>query len=150
MYLPAGVLHAYLEGSGMEIMANSNNVLRGGLTPKHVDVPELLSNVTFEGAPAEVLEAKAVPGKREWVYETPVEEFELRRLELAAGAPRQGRNDHSAEILIVLSSDGPVQTDGFSVKKGEAFFVPRGVSYTLSSKGPAVLYAAAAPALRPN
>ena len=42
LYLPAGNLHMYLSGAGVELMANSDNVLRGGLTPKHVDVPELL------------------------------------------------------------------------------------------------------------
>ena len=45
MYLEAGELHAYLDGLGMELMANSDNVLRGGLTPKHVDVPELLKTL---------------------------------------------------------------------------------------------------------
>jgi mannose-6-phosphate isomerase class I len=63
MYLPAGILHAYLEGSGMEIMANSNNVLRGGLTPKHADVPELLATLTFEGASAEILRPALLRGK---------------------------------------------------------------------------------------
>ena len=47
MYLPAGNLHAYLHGVGVEVMANSDNVLRGGLTPKHVDVPELLRVLDF-------------------------------------------------------------------------------------------------------
>src|SRR5262249_38765022 len=47
MYLPAGELHSYLDGVGLEIMANSDNVLRGGLTAKHVDVPELLRTLTF-------------------------------------------------------------------------------------------------------
>ena len=49
LFLPAGELHAYLEGTALEIMANSDNVLRGGLTPKHVDVPELLATLVFEG-----------------------------------------------------------------------------------------------------
>ncbi|MBK8870498.1 MAG: mannose-6-phosphate isomerase, class I [Elusimicrobia bacterium] len=84
LYLPAGVLHAYLEGTAMEIMANSDNVLRGGLTPKHVDVPELLKTVVFEGALPEVLSPRAVRGA-ESVYRTGAAEFELRRLDLRAG-----------------------------------------------------------------
>src|SRR5690606_32332487 len=48
IYLEAGRLHAYLSGTGVEIMANSDNVLRGGLTPKHVDVPELLNVLVFD------------------------------------------------------------------------------------------------------
>src|SRR5206468_2290429 len=47
IFLPAGNLHAYLSGAGVEILANSDNVLRGGLTPKHVDVPELLRVLDF-------------------------------------------------------------------------------------------------------
>ena len=48
MLLQAGQLHAYLDGTGVELMANSDNVLRGGLTPKHVDVPELLKVLRFD------------------------------------------------------------------------------------------------------
>ena len=55
-FQPAGVLHAYLEGVNVELMANSDNVLRGGLTTKHVDVPELLRILTFEGGTPEVLD----------------------------------------------------------------------------------------------
>ena len=47
IFLPAGNLHAYLHGTGVEMLANSDNVLRGGLTPKHVDVPELLRVLDF-------------------------------------------------------------------------------------------------------
>src|SRR5262249_49801088 len=82
MYLPAGILHAYLEGAGVEIMANSNNVLRGGLTPKHVDVPELLRNLTFEGKEVEIITGRQVVGITERKYETPAEEFELSCIEL--------------------------------------------------------------------
>ncbi|MEK6310985.1 MAG: class I mannose-6-phosphate isomerase, partial [Curtobacterium sp.] len=56
MYLPAGNVHAYLDGLGIELMAPSDNVLRGGLTPKHVDVPELLHVLDFTAHPAPVLE----------------------------------------------------------------------------------------------
>ena len=55
IYLPAGNLHAYLSGAGVEMMANSDNVLRGGLTPKHVDVPELLRVLDFDAEPPPVL-----------------------------------------------------------------------------------------------
>ncbi|PYY50045.1 mannose-6-phosphate isomerase, class I [Curtobacterium sp. MCBD17_023] len=56
MYLPAGNIHAYLDGLGIELMAPSDNVLRGGLTPKHVDVPELLRVLDFTAHPAPLLE----------------------------------------------------------------------------------------------
>ncbi|MCT9622495.1 mannose-6-phosphate isomerase, class I [Curtobacterium sp. C2H10] len=60
MYLPAGNIHAYLDGLGIELMAPSDNVLRGGLTPKHVDVPELLHVLDFTAYPAPVLAAESV------------------------------------------------------------------------------------------
>ncbi|PZF37615.1 MULTISPECIES: mannose-6-phosphate isomerase, class I [unclassified Curtobacterium] len=60
MYLPAGNIHAYLDGLGIELMAPSDNVLRGGLTPKHVDVPELLRVLDFTAYPAPVLEPERI------------------------------------------------------------------------------------------
>ena len=79
LYLPAGNLHAYLSGAGVELMANSDNVLRGGLTPKHVDVPELLRVLDFAAEPPPVLHGAADGG---WVrYDTPAEEFLLRRFD---------------------------------------------------------------------
>jgi mannose-6-phosphate isomerase len=63
MYLPAGNIHAYLDGLGIELMAPSDNVLRGGLTPKHVDVPELLRVLDFTAYPAPLLEPEEIaPG----------------------------------------------------------------------------------------
>ena len=74
LFLAAGELHAYLRGLGIELMASSDNVLRGGLTPKHVDVPELLSTLTFRLTEPEILEAQPVgPGVS--VYATPARAF---------------------------------------------------------------------------
>ncbi|MCF3106905.1 mannose-6-phosphate isomerase, class I [Streptomyces roseoverticillatus] len=85
LYLGAGVPHAYLDGLGVEIMANSDNVLRCGLTPKHIDIPELLRVVRFESTAPAVLRPEADAGGEE-VYGTPVEEFRLSRFDLAPGA----------------------------------------------------------------
>jgi mannose-6-phosphate isomerase len=85
LYLPAGNLHAYLNGAGIELMANSDNVLRGGLTPKHVDVPELLRVLDFRATPPPIVTGKP---DGDWVrYDTPAEEFLLRRFEGAPGSP---------------------------------------------------------------
>ncbi|OLT02976.1 mannose-6-phosphate isomerase, class I [Pseudonocardia sp. CNS-004] len=85
LYLPAGNLHAYLSGAGIEIMASSDNVLRGGLTPKHVDVPELLRVLDFRSTPAPIVAGKP---DGDWVrYDTPAEEFLLRRFDGAPGSP---------------------------------------------------------------
>ncbi|MGV0802441.1 mannose-6-phosphate isomerase, class I, partial [Mycolicibacterium elephantis] len=75
IYLPAGNLHAYLEGVGVEVMANSDNVLRGGLTPKHVDVPELLRVLDFTPAADVVIRPDIAADGTELVYDTPAPEF---------------------------------------------------------------------------
>ncbi|CAM5480094.1 hypothetical protein SCALM49S_06566 [Streptomyces californicus] len=85
LFLDAGVPHAYLDGLGVEIMANSDNVLRCGLTPKHIDVPELLRIVRFEATEPGVLRPEAAPSGEE-LYETPADEFALSRYTLATGA----------------------------------------------------------------
>ncbi len=85
LYLPAGNLHAYLSGAGIEIMANSDNVLRGGLTPKHVDVPELLRVLDFHPTPPPIVVGNP---DGDWVrYDTPAEEFLLRRFDGSPGRP---------------------------------------------------------------
>jgi mannose-6-phosphate isomerase len=75
IYLPAGNLHAYLRGIGVEVMANSDNVLRGGLTPKHVDVPELLRILDFTPASEDALRPGTHRDGMELVYDTPAPEF---------------------------------------------------------------------------
>ncbi|WP_227980327.1 mannose-6-phosphate isomerase, class I [Nocardia spumae] len=94
LFLAAGSLHAYLRGMGVEIMANSDNVLRGGLTPKHVDVPELLRVLDFEPLRLPIIEPEPV-GRESFRYRTPAAEFALRRFELTEGEgpmdiPRSG------------------------------------------------------------
>jgi mannose-6-phosphate isomerase len=84
IYLPAGNLHAYLGGTGVEIMASSDNVLRGGLTPKHVNVPELLRVLDFR--PLQVEPLRSVVDQAEHVYLTPAREFRLSYFDLASQA----------------------------------------------------------------
>jgi len=92
IYLPAGNLHAYLGGFGVEIMASSDNVLRGGLTPKHVDADELMRVLDFSPrsdwriVPREDLESPREGGAVRYVYETPAPEFELSRVVVPRGS----------------------------------------------------------------
>ncbi|MFI6759039.1 mannose-6-phosphate isomerase, class I [Micromonospora sp. NPDC050417] len=87
IWMPAGNLHAYLRGAGVEIMAASDNVLRGGLTPKHVDVPELLRVLRFEVLDDPLLESVPVaPGVVGW--RVPVEDFSLHRVRLDEDSPQ--------------------------------------------------------------
>lgn len=107
MFLGAGVPHAYLGGLGVEIMANSDNVLRCGLTPKHVDVPELLRIVRFEATEPGVLRPEASPSGEE-VYDTPIDEFRLLPLRTGSGrgAPRSHRPHPTDPALHGGQRDG--------------------------------------------
>ena len=97
LYLGAGVPHAYLSGFGVEIMANSDNVLRCGLTPKHVDVPELLRVVRFEATEPGVLRAGGDPDQE---YPTPIGEFRLSRHVLDGRAPTRTLPAGTPGILL--------------------------------------------------
>jgi mannose-6-phosphate isomerase len=131
VYLGAGNLHAYLEGTGVEIMASSDNVLRGGLTKKHVDVPELLRVLDFGGGPASVIRPRMVD-EHEAVYDTPAREFRLSRIHLA-GQPLT-RAVRGPEIL--LTTEGSVRAGAVSVPKGGSLFVPAATgAYTLGGEG---------------
>jgi mannose-6-phosphate isomerase len=122
VYLPAGNLHAYLGGMGVEIMASSDNVLRGGLTPKHVNVPELLRVLDFK--PLGVAIVKPTPSGAEQRYETPAREFQLsyfdvagRELEVSVTGP---------EIWLVTSGAVAIEAGGraLTLSGGRSAFVP--------------------------
>ncbi|WP_218221747.1 mannose-6-phosphate isomerase, class I [Nesterenkonia sp. Act20] len=102
IYLPAGNLHAYLHGVGVEIMANSDNVLRGGLTNKHLDVDELLSVTDCEVLPVPhcpVQEMLPTPPRR-LRYEAPFEEFQLEKFEF----PGEATLDASGRGILLCTA----------------------------------------------
>ena len=104
LHLGAGVPHAYLGGLGVEIMANSDNVLRCGLTTKHVDVPELLRVVRFEAGEPAVLAPQPAGGGEE-VYRTPTREFRLSRYRLAPGSPEPEPVGDAPQILLCTEGE---------------------------------------------
>ncbi|MEV2194149.1 mannose-6-phosphate isomerase, class I [Streptomyces phaeochromogenes] len=132
LFLGAGVPHAYLNGLGVEIMANSDNVLRCGLTPKHVDVPELLRIVRFEASDPGVLRPEASPDGEE-VYETPIDEFRLSRYALVAGAPVHDLTLGTPQILLCTA--GSVQAGQHALGPGRSVFVPAGEKAEVSGDG---------------
>ncbi|MDT5089034.1 MAG: mannose-6-phosphate isomerase [Mycobacterium sp.] len=100
IYLAAGNLHAYLRGVGLEVMANSDNVLRGGLTPKHVDVPELLRVLNFTPTTEAQLRADIRPDGLASFYDTPTAEF-------AASILKLGDDQIGHEVDAPSRHDGP-------------------------------------------
>ncbi|MGA5499111.1 mannose-6-phosphate isomerase, class I [Streptomyces cinereoruber] len=132
LYLGAGVPHAYLDGLGVEIMANSDNVLRCGLTPKHVDVPELLEVVRFDPADPAVLRPEASPSGEE-VYETPTDEFRLSRFVRAEGAAPNDLTAPTPQILLAVA--GRPTAGDLPLAPGESVFVPAGERIQLTGAG---------------
>jgi mannose-6-phosphate isomerase len=133
-FQPAGVLHAYLQGVNVELMANSDNVLRGGLTTKHVDVPELLSILTFEGGTPNVFGGELV-SSQERVYRTPAEEFELSRIALAPHSRYAGDAPYGPKALLVLHGSCTVTSAGkiLSLWRGSIAFVPCGTQFVMET-----------------
>jgi mannose-6-phosphate isomerase len=136
LYLGAGVPHAYLEGLGVEIMANSDNVLRCGLTPKHIDVPELLRIVRFEAGDPGVLRPEAAPDGEE-LYAAPIDEFRLSRYVLAPGADPHLLDQGTPQILLCTSGEARLRADDgttLTLARGESGFVPAGERVGLSGE----------------
>ena len=117
LYLPAGNIHAYVEGLGIELMASSDNVLRGGLTPKHVDVPELLGVLDFSPVEIPYLAAETpAPGVQ--VFRPDVPDFVL------TVVTADGSHDVDAPgPAIALCTSGAVELNGHALARGEAVFV---------------------------
>jgi mannose-6-phosphate isomerase len=129
LFQDAGLLHAYLSGACIELMANSDNVLRGGLTPKHVDVPELLRVLRFEAGPApRVTGVTDGPITR---YDTATEEFRLWRLDWANGNAGDMVSLPASGPRIALCTVGSVKVAAGS---GHSLTLRRGGSVWLDAK----------------
>ncbi|MEU5521137.1 mannose-6-phosphate isomerase, class I [Streptomyces sp. NPDC047860] len=132
LFLGAGVPHAYLDGLGVEIMANSDNVLRCGLTPKHVDVPELLRIVRFEAREPGILRPEAGPDGEE-VYQTPIDEFRLSRYVLPESGATHDLTLATPQIL--LGTAGSLRAGEHELTPGRSVFVPAGEQAHVSGTG---------------
>jgi mannose-6-phosphate isomerase len=133
LYLPAGNLHAYLEGVAVEIQASSDNVLRGGLTPKHVDTSELLKVLDFTDRPVE----RITPRGALAVYETPAPEFELTRLELSGGEQVLTRRGPDIFLVVEGSATVKIGRESQPLARGASVFIDfaEGDTVTLSGRG---------------
>jgi len=147
----AGIPHAYLEGQNAELMANSDNVLRGGLTPKHVDVPELMKHTLFRGIHPNVMKGKHLGAfdSMERNYPCPVPDFGINKIELNAD---NKYSEISTSFEIIIATEGGVVVNGSNnqnivIKAGEAFAVLPGESYSITSSGHSVLFKAFVPAI---
>jgi mannose-6-phosphate isomerase len=138
VFLPAGNLHAYLSGAGVEVMASSDNVLRGGLTGKHVDLAALIEVLDFTDGRVPVLHPVLGPGGLR--YPVPVQDFDLTRCQLD---DRSGSLTTAGPQVLLCTEGTAVLTSAdteLTLEKGGSAFVPAGTP--VSAHGPAVLYRA--------
>ncbi|MDR0301288.1 MAG: mannose-6-phosphate isomerase, class I [Treponema sp.] len=122
VFIPAGILHAYIYGFGVELMSSSDNVLRGGLTPKHIDIEELMKVLKFSAFIPQVLS----PDSDFFRYPSPCDDFSLILL-------RGGKNTlptNSGAICIV--TEGELNAADETFKKGESFYVCGGEDIVFS------------------
>ncbi|MDR2758613.1 MAG: mannose-6-phosphate isomerase, class I [Spirochaetaceae bacterium] len=144
IYLPAGILHAYVHGFGVELMANSDNVLRGGLTSKHMDVDELVHILNFSPFCPEILKPPE-PQTVFFNYPVPCREFSLF---LREGRGPEG-NFAGEGPFIFMVTEGKLtigrknQEGKWNLEKGESAFIPAGFAAKgFSLGGTYTLYAA--------
>jgi mannose-6-phosphate isomerase len=147
MNIPAGILHAYVRGFGAELMANSDNVLRGGLTAKHIDLGELTAILRFAPFKPEILKPSGAGGLLE-AYPSPFREFSLHRLRgrgAAAPFPLRG-----PAILLALEGELAVPEEKLILKPGESAFVSAEAAPVLSGDYAALIAATGAACLAPQ
>jgi mannose-6-phosphate isomerase len=123
MFLFAETPHAYLQGVALEVMANSDNVLRAGLTPKYIDIPELVANVKFEAKPANQLLTTPVKDGAELDFPIPVDDFAFSLHDLSA--QETAIDQQSAAILFCVEGEAVLSKgeQRLVLKPGESAFI---------------------------
>jgi mannose-6-phosphate isomerase len=136
MYLDARTPHAYLKGTGLEVMASSDNVLRAGLTPKHIDIEELAKCTSFAAKPESTLLVEPREAQGEFNYPIPVDDFKFSIYPTTQATPVKVA---SAEIVFAIDEDAKLEHrngEKMSIKKGQSVFIPAAAeSYRLTSAG---------------
>jgi mannose-6-phosphate isomerase len=140
VFLRPRTFHAYLQGVGVEIMAGSDNVLRGGLTPKHIDVPELMATLEFSDGPlAPTPPTKLSPYEKAWLTPTP----EFRLSQLTVGGDEVTLEGGMPQILLCTKGTAQVSdgTGSVGLTPGRSLFVP-GTSGPVVVTGDATVFRA--------
>jgi mannose-6-phosphate isomerase len=148
IYVSAGTPHTYLHGVGVELMANSDNVLRGGLTPKYIDVPELLRITDFKVETSHKT-MSVIDDTGLKLFRTPAEEFLLSAIALDRGGEFTSPQGRNVEILICVEGQATIEDLG----AGHRLFLSRGSSVVIPAavpqyriEGRATIYKASVPA----
>lgn len=145
IFQDAGILHAYLEGWNMELMASSDNVLRGGLTTKHINVPELLKHVRFEPVYPEIIQG--VGDENFKIYPSSARDFQLCRAEPHSGFP-VSITTHGPEIFFLYKGAGVKfigQNEELVIQAGESVLILPSAEVQIFTEGEAIIYGAGLP-----
>ena len=134
VYVPDGMLHAYISGFGLELMTSSDNVLRGGLTNKHIDIDELFKILKFIPFMPDIILHDASDF---FNYPAPCREFFLANIR-GSGSREIIKGNGSAVCIV---TEGELETEGIKIKKGESFYIPKDTE-KLMLKGNYSLFAA--------
>jgi mannose-6-phosphate isomerase len=140
LFLDAGQLHAYLDGVGVELMANSDNVLRGGLTPKHVDVPELLNILDFSAMRLNILEPQVMDTSESY-YPSPVDDFRLSVIAVRPSKPYICDNRSPGPEIVLCTDSAEGLQCRFNrlvlpLSQGRSLFIPaEATDYSLHGSG---------------
>ncbi len=130
IFQDAGILHAYLEGVNVELMGNSDNVFRGGLTNKYIDVPALLTHISYGSVEPEIHNGSQ-KNQVETVFPSPFPAFTLSVLQPNHEGDWNHQNPNSLEIYLVIN--GNVTANGTTKRKGDAFVLEAGQPLTLKA-----------------
>jgi mannose-6-phosphate isomerase len=141
IFQDAGIPHAYLEGVNVEIMANSDNVFRGGLTPKHIDVPALIQNLVLSPVVPKIISGETI-STTEVIYPTPAPDFGLSQIHLTPGLLHK-ETSRSAQICIVMEGSAIANDQLFS--KGQSFFIPATTNYQIYTEKETIIFKAFVP-----
>ena len=131
IFQDAGIPHAYLRGQNIELMACSDNVIRGGLTPKHIDIPELLKVIDCREVEPQIIPPAPVD-KPVFTYSTPAKDFALENVNCRKGALIQGKSE-SATILLVMKGNVKIheKSTALSLSQGESAFICADTAYEI-------------------
>jgi mannose-6-phosphate isomerase len=149
MNLETNILHLYLSGLGIELMTNSDNVIRGGMTTKHVDLQELLKILRFEHTPIERLQPVKV-SDTESCYKTFTDEFALSIINVNQNLKYTSSSKREVEILLCYEGSGTIKSlenlSKLNITKGNSILAPASCG-TYTIEGDIKLYKAAVPVL---
>jgi mannose-6-phosphate isomerase len=147
MFIASKQLHSYLNGVGIEVMANSDNVLRGGLTSKHIDTEELLKVLDFKERKIEIINPERT-GDAECVYRCGAEEFFMHLITVKKGVNYTSPLKRSVEMLLCTEGNGAVRSlnekNPLNFSKGTSFIIPEQAGQ-YQIYGNAVLYKVSVP-----